>query len=74
MALAPAEESTALGAAVLALEAAGLIESVESLRQPIEDGTVVEPIMDNVERYREGRARQAGLERAVGTFGRSGRS
>ena len=73
VALDPHEESTARGAAVLALEAAGLIGSVEALRQPIEDGTVIEPIAGNVERYRVGRARQAGLERAVGSLGRSGK-
>ena len=68
VALPPEEESTARGAAVLALEAAGLIESVGSLRQPIEDGTEVEPITENVERYRAGRTRQAGLERTIGSF------
>ena len=70
VALDPQAESTARGAAVLALEAAGLIESVESLRQPIEDGTVIEPIAENVERYRAGRARQGALERSLGPFGR----
>lgn len=73
VALDPQEESTARGAAVLALETAGLIKSVESLRQPIETGTVIEPIAENVERYREGRARQGALERAVkGYDGRRG--
>jgi gluconokinase len=62
LALPPEEESSARGAAMLALEAAGLAPSLEALPDPISGARAIAPNPAAAAPYAAARARQARLE------------
>jgi gluconokinase len=69
IALAPGDETTARGAALMAAVDHGILPSLESAPDAAAGGAVYRPDMAHHDRYRAGRERQAGLELALVTAG-----
>jgi gluconokinase len=65
IALAPGDETTARGAALMAAVDRGILPSLEAAPDAAEGGMVYRPDMAHHDRYRAGRQRQARLERAL---------
>ena len=71
VALPPEEESSARGAALLALTYAGLIDSLEAADDPITYGRIVDPNPANATTYQAAMARQHRLYDLLYQDGRS---
>jgi gluconokinase len=64
-ALAPGDETTARGAALMAAMAAGLLPALDDAPDPVSHATAYLPDMTNHQRYQAGRERQARLEQTL---------
>ena len=71
IALPPGEEASARGAALLALESAGLIDSLDDVDDPARDGRTIAPRPDQAELCRAAMDRQGRLLDAL--YDRGGR-